>query len=192
MCFNNLRGSIFHCVVTFSLIACAASGAHSQDSSKLIQGAAETGKVFGRVYTNTGVLSAVSDICAKYPIPDASFFQSYKAHLLEKYASVAGVLVGVHQELMQERLGQQLEESLSAIGRQIRLYAYEEIKTKLLATPIEERGAVCGNFKNQIENGDWDVFSLADSYFTSLRSYVPSFYEDTKSARDLIERFRTH
>jgi hypothetical protein len=137
-----------------------------------------------------GVLSAVVTFCVQASDDIAPFFRKHKTYMSKKYAPVAGLLIGVHRELMEKRLGQKMGKSLDVLAKQFRSVAYFSFKQKFNTLPPTELDRVCRNFEKQIKAGEWDVFRLADEYFISLVPYDSDFHEANKVVWSMIKKMR--
>ena len=137
-----------------------------------------------------GILSAVASQCERASPKVATFFLDYRGYLLDKYASVAGTIIGVHRLLMEKRIGKEFSQGLDALSKKIRSGAYYTFKDKFLNLSFLELNKVCSNFVKQIKAGDWDVFRLADRYFLSLKPYLPDFFEANKNTWAEIQRMQ--
>ncbi len=157
---------------------------------EILTGARETGQVFGQIYTNLGILLAAISTCEKTSLGTALFFREYKSYMSNNYAPAAGMLIEVHRELMEKRVGQMTGQALDALGKQFQSAGYSYFDQLYLDLSPAEIDRGCMNFQKQINAGEWDAFRLVDEYFLSLEAYDPDFYEARKSVWALIKKIQ--
>lgn len=185
-----MKRAVFFVLAVHLFLAWSPPTAPAEEKARIFRGAQATGAVFGRVHANMGVLAAVVTFCENASTKLAPFFKQLKPTMLNEYSVASGILIGVHRELMEKRIGKALATNINELAKQGRKAAYFMIKQQFEELPPTELEGVCQNFRTQIEAGEWDVFPLADQYFLSLKPYVPDFYESNKDAWQIIKSLR--
>ena len=154
------------------------------------QEAHEIGKVYGRIHVNAAILAGIVTNCENLSGSQGEFFRDYKKKLADVYPTVGGLIKGVHSLLMEKRLGKDAAAQIEQLNLQLITSGNAIVNEWFNSTDSSDRPRVCKNFENSIRRGDWDVFTLADQYFETLKRYDAEIYEENRGAQELIEEKR--
>ena len=115
---------------------------------------------------------------------EVAFFARVGKFLQDEFTMLWGNFKETHRSLLEKHEGPEAANLFYEQATASFFASYQQMKKRLLSTPLNLVPTVCRNYKDQIIKGDWDFLPLVNEYVVALREYGTK--EDLKEAEFTI------
>ena len=132
-----------------------------------------------KVQAQGAQLSSVVPNCTNSGV-EVGFFARMGQFLFDEFTMLWGNFKETHRSLLEKHEGPEAANLFYEQATASFVASYQQMKKRLLSTPLNLVPTVCRNYKDQIIKGDWDFLPLANEYVVAVRAYGTK--EDLKEA----------